>query len=190
MKKALTILVAGLLVLGVAACKEKKKSDDIIVAKMEPLELKSPIKLPVDQRTTEVQWMDKTFIIDVIRQSDETLPMLKDENGQEYVDNNLSLTISHADSSQFLKKNFTKESFAAYIDNALKQNGLLENIVYHGVEDQKLKFGAIISRAGNEDEFVPLDVFIDSKGGMSVVQGKLFDTIDENDNKEAFQESL
>lgn len=162
--------------MGVNACKEKQKSEDIIVAKYVPEKLKSPIKLPVDQRTTEVQWLGKSYTIDVIREPDESLPMLKDETGQEYVDNSLTLTITRDDNRVFLKKNFTKESFANYVDDTFRHNGYLENIVFHGIENQKLKFGAVISCPGSEDEFVPLDVFIDGKSGMSVVQGKLFDT--------------
>ena len=59
---------------------------------------------------------------------------------------------------------------------------MLENIVYHGIEDNNLKFGVVVSRAGNEDEFIPLDLAIDRKGGMSIKLGKLFDSIDEGDS--------
>jgi len=176
-------MVAAALLTGVSACKEKKKSDDIIVAKYVPEQPKAPISMPTDKRKVDVNWLEKTYVVAVSRESDESLPMLTDETGQKYIDNRVSLSILRSDSSVFFKQSFTKESFASYIAGDLRQKGFLENIVFHGVEDQQLKFGVVVSRPGTDDEFVPLDLSIDRMGGMAITQGKLFDETPDSDNE-------
>jgi hypothetical protein len=47
-----------------------------------------------------------------------------------------------------------------------------------------LKFGVVISRPGSDDEFVPLDLTIDKNGGMSIAQGKLFDSNNEDESED------
>jgi hypothetical protein len=183
--KTITLLVISVaLSAGITSCKEKAKSDDIYIAKYVPEGPKDPIRMGVDQRRNEVEWMGKPFSVIIKRESSDSLPMLKDETGQKYYDNRVTLTVLRSDSSVFMKKSFTKESFASYVDTDFKQEGIFENIVYHGVEDQKLKFGAVITRPGSEDEFVPLDMYIDSEGGLSITQGKLFDTTEKEESEE------
>ena len=167
---------------GMTACKEKQKSEDIIVTKYVPDAPKAPIKLPKDVRATNIEWMGNSFTVQISRQPADTVHLLQDETGQQYVDNFVTLNILRSDSSSFMERVFTKESFAAYVDDDFRKNGIFENLVFHGVENQLLKFGAVISRPGNEDEFIPLDVMIDKKGGMSITQGKLFDINEDDDS--------
>lgn len=176
--------VVAVFSLGFNSCKEKQKSDDIIVAKYVPEKISAPIKLPTDVRTTQVEWLGKTYVVTLTREASDSLPMLKDENGQQYVDNRIQMVIKRSDNSLFLKKTFTKESFASYLENNFRQKGILENIAFLQVDEQLLKFGVVISRPENDDLFIPLDMWIDRMGGMTVKPGKLFDIDDEDENEE------
>lgn len=167
---------------GLTACKEQKKSEDIIVAKYVPDAIKAPIKLPKDVRSTDVEWLGNSYIINITREPADTFPKLRDEEGQEYVDNTATLTILRTDSSIFVKKVFSRKTFSSYVDDDFRKNGIFENLVFHGIDDHRLKFGAVVSRPGNEDEFIPLDVMIDKMGGMVITQGKLFDSNEEDDD--------
>jgi len=180
----LVMIAASFLLVGISACKEKQKSEDIIVAKYVPEKLKDPIKLPVDARTTQVNWLGKKYTILLRREPADSLHMLTDETGQQYVDNRVRLTIKRDDNSLFLNKVFTKEAFSSYVDNDFRQKGMLENIVFHEIDNQQLKFGVVISRPENEDLFVPLDVWIDRMGGLAIKQGKLFDKTPGEDTEE------
>lgn len=182
MKKIILCLIAVPLIGGMTACKEKPKSEDIIVAKYVPDAPKAPVKLPKDVRATNVEWMGNSFTVQLSREPADTTHLLQDETGQEYVDNLVTLNILRSDSSSFFKKVFTKETFAAHINADFCKNGIFENLVFHGIENQQLKFGAVISWPGNEDEFIPLDVMIDKNGGMVIMQGKLFDEIEDDDS--------
>lgn len=182
MKRTFPLLVvAGMLMLGITACKEKKQSEDIIIAKYVPEGPKSPIRMSAEQRVTPVNWQGKDYQVIISRTASDSLPKLVDETGQEYYDNSISLQIMQGETVK-LKKHFTKNAFASYIDDDFRKKGFLENMVFQGVEDGKLKFGAVVSRPGSDDEFVPLDVFIDCTGGMTIALGKLFDIDTEEEN--------
>jgi hypothetical protein len=178
------LLAAAVIVFGAASCKEKKKSDDIIVAKYVPEGPGDPIRMSVDKRTTNVEWLGKSYIVEITRTPSDSLPMLKDETGQQYVDNSVSLTIKRSDGSKFMSHIFTKNAFNSYIDASFRATGCLENVVFHGVENNLLTFGAVVSRAGSDDEFVPIDIKIDRNGGISMSLGQLFDRDDELQNNE------
>lgn len=173
-------LAAGMLVFGTVSCKEKKKSDDIIVAKYVPEQPKDPIRLNNDLRHTDTKWLNAFYAISTNRTANESLPMLTDEIGQQYIDNQVTVTVQRTDSSIFFKQVFTKESFTSYLDSDFRKNGYLENIIFQNVENGCLKFGVAISRPGSEDEFIPLDLFIDRQGGLRITEGHIFDEINDS----------
>lgn len=181
----LTLLAA---MLTINSCKEKKKSDDIIIAKYVPTELKAPIRMATDTRHTNVEWLNRKYNVTTTRIAADSLPMLKDENGQEYVDNRVTVSVTRADGTNMFNRTFTKESFTSYLDDNYRRNSLLENIVFHGEKDDLLKFGAVVSLPGSDDEFIPLDMFIDRNGGLTIQQGRLFDDIDDNGDFTSQQE--
>ena len=184
MKKQYLLLIAVPLICGFSACKEKQKSDDIIVAKYVPEGPKDPIKMSTDRRQNDIDWLGRSYSVRIVRQAADSMSMLKDETGQKYYDNRVVLTILRSDSSVFVRKVFTKETFSSYVDADFRQKGILENVVFHGVDSQMLKFGVVISRPGSDDEFVPLDLTIDKNGGMSIAQGKLFDSNNEDESED------
>lgn len=177
MKKTITCAtcLAAIALLATVSCKEKKQSDDIIIAKYVPETPQAPIKLPVDHRNTQVDWLGKNYEVDITRHAADSLPMLTDESGQKYVDNIIKLQVKRSDKSVFINKSFTKSSFAMYLNEDMRKSGYLENIVLHGIKDDALFFGVVISHPGAEDEFVPLEMLIDRLGGLVVKQGELFD---------------
>lgn len=175
------VLAAGILMLGTVSCKEKKKSEDIIVARYVPEKPGAPIRLSPDYRRVDVKWLNAFYTVTTNRMAADSLPMLQDEIGQQYFDNRVVVTIQRSDSTVVFKKSFTKESFASYIDADFRGKGFLENVIFQNVEDGCLKFGVAVSRPGSEDEFVPLDLYVDSHNGLTIKPGKLFDSDSEDD---------
>jgi len=181
--KHLTFMAAiATISLATISCKEKKQNDDIIIAKYVPEKLKEPIRLSTDVRSSEVNWLGKKYTIEVQRVPADSLPKVKDENGQLYVDNRVTMKITRDDKSVFLRRSFVKESFSTYVDHDFQKSGYLENIVFHSIDNNQLKFGVVITSAGNEDEFVPLDMWIDRQGGIMIKPGKLFDSNEDPDS--------
>ena len=136
------IMVAGILAFG--ACKEKKESKDIITTKYVPKKPQAPIAMPVDTKTTHITWQDKPYTIQIDRVSDDSLKQVKDENGQPYFDNRVSVTIKRQDGSVFFQKVFTKASFSSYIDDTFRNNGILAGIQYDEIGDRGLEFSVVV----------------------------------------------
>jgi hypothetical protein len=182
MKRILPLLLAsGIMMLGAAACKEKKQSEDIITTKYEPEKPQAPIRMSVDKRQTDVQWLGRSYEVCVERVPVDSLPMVTDETGQKYHDNMVKLAVRRADSTVFFQKTFVKGSFSSYLDDDYRHRGILENIVFHEVDDNELEFSVIISHPDADDEFIPLEMNINAQGGIQI---KLGDLIDEREEEE------
>lgn len=183
MRKIIPLLLTlGIMMLGVASCKEKKKNDDIIIAKYVPKKLTDPIKMAADERRSDVKWKGKNYAVVITRTAVDSLPMVKDETGQLFVDNKIVLTITRQDGSQFLRKVFTKNTFASYLDDDYRKNGLLESMVFDEVDDNELEFGISVSRPDSDDEFIPLKMSINYQGGLSIQRDTDLDTVGIDDD--------
>ncbi len=182
LKNIMMALTAVLLLTGgLTACKKEKKNEEVIIAKYVPETLQDPIALPASTRDTQVNWLEKDYVVTLSREPATAKAHLVDERGQEYVDNRITLSVTRSDGSVFLKKEFSKESFASYLNDDFRKNGSLETIAFHEIDNDQLKFGVVVSRPDNDDLFIPLDMWIDRHGGIAIKQGKLFDEITHED---------
>ena len=130
MKKGFMAVTVAMMLVMLTACGGKKKSDDIITQRVEKPKPTAPVKMQdyTDQR--DVEWIGKTYHVTVHRQPADSLPMVKDETGQKFVDNVFSLTVSRNDGSVFFSRSFTKAYFLNHITEDFRKNGILEGIVF------------------------------------------------------------
>lgn len=171
--KTMMMLLAALTLL--AGCKEKKQTQDIIAPKVVETKPSGPIKMQTYSDTRDVAWLGKQYKVEVKRTPDESLPMVKDETGQLFVDNTIRVVVRRADGSVAIEKTFTKASFDAYLDAAYRQQGILEGLVYDEVDGSTLEFAASVSLP-QTDEYIPLEVKIDNFGNVSVERDSELDT--------------
>lgn len=161
------ILAAGIMML--AACKEKKQTTDIITTKYVPKQLQAPIAMAADQQTSTVRWQDAAYTVSVSRVSVDSLPMVKDEYGQKYIDNRVDVNIARQDGSVFFRRSFTKNAFAPYVDATFRKDGILAGIRYDEVKNAGIEFSVVIALPDAlDDMFVPLEMVIDRQGGISI----------------------
>jgi len=168
-------MVAGIMMLA-PSCKEKKQSNDIIATKYVPKKLQGPISMPVDVRTNDVAWMGKNYHVSITRMAVDSLPMVKDDIGQQYVDNKITLSIMRSDSTLFMKKVFTKASFASYLDENYRKKAVLGSMIFNEVDGSELEFAVTVSLPDSEDEFIPLQLTVNSQGGISIERDTDLDT--------------
>jgi hypothetical protein len=181
------LMVAGLIAFG--ACKEKKESTDIITTKYVPKKLQAPIAMPVDTKTTHITWQDKPYTVQIDRVSDDSLKHVKDEYGQPYIDNRVSVTILRQDGSVFFKKEFTKASFSSYIDDTFRNNGILAGIQYDEIDDNGLEFSVVVGMPDAlDDVFIPLELVIDRQGAVSISRDDDMDMLDYDDREGNFDD--
>jgi hypothetical protein len=183
------ILVAGLVVLG--ACKEKKQSTDIITTKYVPKQLQDPIAMPADTQTKNIEWQGKPYTITIDRVPVDSLPQVKDENNQPYVDNRVKLTIMRADGSAFFQRTFTKASFNTYIDDSFRKNGILAGFRYDEVENSGIEFSVVVALPDAiDDVFVPLELVVDRQGGVSITRDDDMDMLDYDERNDEEVENV
>ncbi len=176
MKKDLLAAVLVIIALGLVSCGSKKKSDDIIAPKVEKVKPKDPVRMQeyVDQR--DITWVEgNQYHIEVMRQPCDSLPMVKDETGQKYIDNMFRMTITRSNGSVFYKRTFTKKDFQSYINADYRDTGILEGVVFDRIDGDKLLFGASVGHP-QTDEYIPFVMTLTRMGALTINQDTQLDT--------------
>ena len=172
-RKLFIVAIAGLAML--AGCKEKKQTQDIIAPRLETPKPQAPIRMQSYNDARNVQWLGKEYKIEVSRVASDSLPMVKDESGQKFVDNRITIRVLRSDGSVAISKSFTKASFEPYIDATYRKMGILEGLVFDEVNGQLLEFAASVSLP-QTDEYIPLEVKIDNFGNVKIERDSQMDT--------------
>ena len=158
------------------ACGGKKKSDDIIAPKVEKVKPSEPVKMQEYKDTSYVKWVEgRYYHLTVLRQPCDTLPMVKDETGQKFVDNLFQMTVTRTDGSVFFDRKFTKNSFNKYINEDYRNTGILEGIVFDKVDGDWLVFAASVAHP-QTDEYIPLVIKLSRMGVLEISQDTQMDT--------------
>ena len=176
MKKLVKIVFFSVLAMLVASCGEKKKHDDIIAPKVEKPKPQAPVRMQEYSQATDIKWLNKDYQVEVKRQPDDSLRMVKDETGQKYVDNRISLRIIRADGSVFFSKSFTKAAFDGFLNDDYRKTGILEGLVFDKVEGNNLFFAASVCHP-QTDEYIPMVVSVSNLGEVGI---RLDDQLDTN----------
>lgn len=163
--KIIIALIAVPLLL--ASCAKKKQSNDIIVQNVETPKPQAPIRMQDYRQTTDVQWLGKQYQVEVARTASDSLAMVKDEIGQKFVDNRITLKVIRQDGTVFCTKTFTKAAFASCLDDDYRKTGILEGFVFDRAEGNQLFFAASVSHP-QTDEYIPIVVTLSNFGEVGV----------------------
>ena len=139
------------------SCGKKKQHDDIIVQETETPQPQAPIRMQDYKDIKDVQWLGKQYQIEVSRTACDSLAMVKDETGQQFVDNRIVLKVIRQDGSVFCTKTFTKSAFSACLNDDYRKTGILEGFVFDKAEGNHLFFAASVCHP-QTDEYIPMVV--------------------------------
>lgn len=183
MKRILSLILLGTVLLSISSCKDDKKSDNIITSKPEkeviPTDTLAMTTIAPEGRT--ITWGEGSYTISVKRYADESLPIAIDESGRKYYDNKIDLKISRADGSVFMDKTFQKTDFNSFLDDNTKKNGALLGLPFVEVEGNNLVFSASIGSPNEmSDEFIPMKVKISRMGDIHIELDNDLDTTNDN----------
>ena len=172
-RKLFIMTLAGLTLM--VSCKEKKQTQDIIAPRVETPKPQGPIRMQPYSDTRSIQWLDKEYKVEINRTHSDSLPMVKDETGQLFVDNFITVRILRTDGSVAISKQFTKATFSKYIDAHYQKSGILEGLVFDKVDGHLLEFAASVSLP-QTDEYIPLNVIVDNFGNVRIERDSEMDT--------------
>ena len=153
-KSVLALTFVGLIT---TSCGKKKQHDDIIVQETEVPQPQAPIRMQDYKDVKDVQWLGKQYQIEVSRTACDSLAMVKDESGQQFVDNRIVLKVIRQDGSVFCTKTFTKSAFSACLNDDYRKTGILEGFVFDKAEGNQLFFAASVCHP-QTDEYIPMVV--------------------------------
>lgn len=176
-----TALFAACATVLLASCGEKKQHTNIITEQVERPQVEAPIRQAEYDKTHEVQWMGKGYKVEIHRQPNDSLPMVTDEIGQKFVDNEVEVTVRRADGTVFFSHAFTKASFDACLDNDYRHTGILDGLVYDKTNGSHLEFAGSVSHP-QTDEYIPVRVILSPSGNVTFkrdVEGNEDDGMDE-----------
>ena len=165
-KAILTLSLVGLITV---SCGKKKQHDDIIVQETETPQPQAPIRMQDYKDIKDIQWLDKQYQIEVTRTADDSLKMVKDETGQQFVDNRITLRIIRSDGSIFCTKTFTKSAFDGCLDDDYRKTGILEGFVFDKAEGNQLFFAASVCHP-QTDEYIPMVVTVSNFGEVGIAK--------------------
>ncbi len=168
------ILCFTLLVL--ASCKNstKKNPDNYVVESIPKEEVSKEIhQLQTISATSEAEFKGKTYTMSVTRKADSSLSVVTDTEGVRYYDNTISLRVSNG-SKIIIEKDFTKHTFASYLESDFLQHSILEGLVFDKVTDDGLMFAASVSYP-ESDLYVPFHVIVLPNGVLSIDKADLME---------------
>lgn len=175
MNKIHIFLMALVACVLLSACGEKKKSDNIIAPRVVEAVPQEPVKMQEYTDERSVDWLGKNYHVAIHRHASDSLPMVKDETGQEFVDNVFSLVVSRADGSIFFNRKFTKKDVVNYIDENYRKSGVFEGLVFDRAEGDDLILAASVGLP-QTDEYIPLVIRLSRMGQISIQRDTQMDT--------------
>ncbi len=168
--KNLFYMLACVSVIFLSACssQNKKEKDDAQALMQDSLKAAGPQRMQVSDIKATFKYQGKEYQSSVLRRPDESLPIVKNEQGEKFVDNRITLRLT-CGGKQIVDKVFTKESFTSLVDAKFMQYAILEGLVYDQTTPQGIIYAASVCYP-QSDLYVPIRLTIASDGKISMAR--------------------
>lgn len=178
------LIAGGLLFASCSAGQKDKKdaTDELRVVTKAESGQKAAVRMPLSDVTTRFQLQGKTCEARVFRTPDETLPIVENEQGDQFVDNRITVCVT-CEGKRVLDRMFTKSSFASLLNARFAQYAILEGIVYDTVRNGKVCFAASVSYP-ESDLYVPIRLEVSANGSVVIEKSDLLDDYEDETGKE------
>lgn len=139
---------------------------------------KGVVQLERSHVTDTASWNGRLYRYDIVREPDNSLPKIKDEeSGGTFSDNHIDLTIT-CEGRQILKKRFFKTTFNKFLDADFRQKGILEGLVFDIAIPEGLRFATSISYP-RSDLYIPLVITVGADGQITIRKDEVLDSSEE-----------
>ena len=156
------------------ACSSKNKNgEDTQLSMQDSTAIAGPQRMQVSEVKATLTYKGKDYQSSVVRQPDETLPIVTDEQGAKFVDNRIALRITSG-GKQVVDKVFTKESFASLIDSKFMKYAILEGLVFDQTTPRGMIYAASVCYP-QSDLYVPIRLTITADGNISMAKEDLME---------------
>lgn len=173
--KNLFYMLACVSVIFLSACssQNKKEKDDAQALMQDSVKAAGPQCMQVSDVKATFNYQGKEYQSSVLRQPDESLPIVKNEQGEKFIDNRITLRLT-CGGKQIVDRVFTKENFASLVDAKFMQYAILEGLVYDQTTPQGIIYAASVCYP-QSDLYVPIRLTITSDGKISMAKEELME---------------
>lgn len=175
MKTVVYIVTCVVGLLFVSCTSRNKSESDVQVLMRDSTVVSAPQRMQVSDTKMTITYKGKEYRSSVVRRPDESLPVVKNEQGEEFVDNSIALRIT-CGGKPIVDKVFTKESFASLVDAKFMRHAILEGLVYDRTTSGGIVYAASICYP-QTDLYVPLRLTVSADGKISVAKEELLEEV-------------
>lgn len=178
MRKISALLIVLMALTFTVSCEKEKKTtvhNNIIVPPREEKVVDTLIhKMNPTDNEEAVKWLGSTYTVAVHRHTSDSLSAVTDNNGKRYRNNVIKMRITRADGSVFFEKNFTKNLFDDFVDEAYLSKNVILGLVFNDADSNGLHFlGSVGSPDELSEEYIPFIVTISRMGDVSVEKARI-----------------
>ncbi len=171
MKKSnCTLFLALMLALVMGSCSRKKDTGTIITKIELPKVSKETKAVGTGDNSQHFQWGGAMCDAKVSVEADTARSAVKDEDGNKYYDNTVTLVLDGPDGLS-IKRKFCKDDFTPYIntDYIKPSKSIVKGLVFNKVENGNAVFVATIGSPDDmADEYMSVAVNISKSGGVTM----------------------
>lgn len=163
-------------VIFLASCsnKEQKQDDGRQAFQIDSITTPGVQRMQVSNSENDVKLRGKDYHISIRRVPSDSLSSVKDQAGDLFVDNQITLLITRNKGEKVFSKTFTKHSFSSLVDGDFLSKAILEGMVFDKISENGIVLAASVSFP-QTDLYVPLSVTVSPEGKMSIAKEEILD---------------
>lgn len=176
MKKIIGLAFVSVLLFHFTACsdRQQKQGDNASAFGIDSVDVHGVQRMQTSKSVQTVEMGGKKYSVSINRTPADSLVRVKNEQGDVYVDNLISLRITNDRGGNVYNKVFTKQNFSDIIQADFLSKSILEGMVFDRVSPSGLVFAASVSFP-QTDLYVPVSITITSGGKMSMAKEELME---------------
>lgn len=174
------IMCVATYILGACAGSQKEGGATREALIQDSIRKAGPQRMQVSEVKASVTFRGKEYQSTVVRRPDDSLPLVINEQGEQFVDNRITLTLS-CGGKTVLHRVFTKESFATLVDAKFMKYAVLEGLVLDEPSTQGVVYAASVGYP-QSDLYVPLRLTVSADGTLSISKDELMEDWHETPN--------
>lgn len=169
MKSYIHVLIVSSLML--SACGSSSSNNQSQETRMATTTAEAVNKEPQRMQSSEVketfEYKGKQYQSHIVRRSDESLPMVTNDEQQQFYDNSISLKLT-CEGKQLVSRTFTKKDFLHIVDANFAQQAILEGIVFNTTNEQGICFAASVGHP-ESDLYQPIRIVVGVTGNLTIL---------------------
>lgn len=177
MKKQLYtgLLLMAMVLISCTGNKNAANGPETRILKPDSIDAKGVQRMQVSKVDQPITFKGGEYRSFIHRVPNDSLPRVKDEQGNVFVDNTITLRLSRGNQRIF-NRTFTKQSFSSLLTAEFMRNAILEGMVFDKTTPQGFIYAVSVSYP-QTDLYIPLSVTITPDGKMSMAKEELMEDI-------------